>query len=121
MKKLLTGLIAIVATVLSSGTANATESPAPTVISNIWVSDAGNYHFRVTGSYTGSTWFCNNASSSGPGAWAYLEENDSGAKGKMAMLMTAFMAGKTVYFKTEGRDTPAGHLCHIVEFQVMNY
>ena len=92
----------------------AVEYPTPFKISSIYVSSASNYHFRVESS-TGN-WHCNNGPKSP--AWSYVNEPDSGAKGKMSALLAAYASGKSVALVTEGVTVGANTYCRIVEFRV---
>jgi len=93
---------------------NAAEYPTPFKISSIFVSSASNYHFRVE-SNTGN-WHCSN----GPKlpAWSYVNEADSGAKGKISALLAAYASGKSVTLVTEGVAAGANTYCRILEFKV---
>ena len=103
MKKYLRIIAIFTAITLVSGIscvwAEGPEYPAPFKIRNIKVANAGNFHFRVI-SDSPDKWHCHNGPTDE--AWSYINENDNGAKGKMAILMMAFALGKTVELVTEG-------------------
>ena len=52
-------------------------------------------HFRVV---SNTTWHCHNGPQNP--AWSYVDETDSGAKAKIATLLTAYALGKTVTAQT---------------------
>lgn len=89
------------------------ETPGPFKISSLYISHAGNYHFRVY-SNKPSNWHCHG----GPinPAWSYINESDSGAKGKIATLQLAYALGKNVHILTE----KIGNYCHIVELMIQD-
>ena len=97
-----------------SSNSMAIETPAPFKIDKIYLANAENFHFRVLRNTTDGTWLCNNGPKNP--AWAYINESDSGSKGKMSALLAAYAAKKTVQLYTEGVDTSAGRMCKIVEF-----
>lgn len=90
------------------------EYPGPFTIKSITVSSATNYHFRLQSN--GSSWLCLNGETNPP--WAYINEADSGAKGKIATLLTAYSLGKTVTVVTEGVVVGSSTYCHILDFLV---
>ncbi|OWQ88589.1 hypothetical protein CDN99_17230 [Roseateles aquatilis] len=71
-----------------------------------YVSSGVNFHFRV--SNVPATANC-------PQTWAYINETDSGAKGKIAALLLAYAQGKSIDIFV---DTGDGGYCHVVEFVV---
>lgn len=95
--------------------ASAFEYPAPIKIQAIVMSSAKNYHFRVISNNPGA-WLCSNGPTNE--AWAYINEDDSGAKGKMAALLLAYSMGKTVTLTTAGVDGGGVTYCHIFDFRV---
>lgn len=106
-------LLAIAAS-MAGVNAGAAEYPTPFKISSIFVSSASNYHFRVE-SNTGN-WHCNNGPKSP--AWSYVNETDSGAKGKISALLAAYASGKSVTLVTEGVIAGANTYCRILEFKI---
>jgi len=95
----------------------AAESPGAFKIKEIFISQAENFHFRVVANYTNpEAWHCHNGPKNP--AWSYINEGDSGAKGMMSTLLMAYAAKKTVTLTTLGVDTPAGHMCKIIEFSI---
>jgi hypothetical protein len=99
----------------------AQEVQNPIIIKKIFVSDANNLHFRVI-SHAPNIPLCTGGPPNGidPGmeAFAYVNESDSGAKGKMATLMTAYALGKYVTLVTEPVQFGPHIYCHIVEFWI---
>lgn len=93
----------------------AREFPAPFKIKAIFLSGANNYHFRVISNNPG-TWLCHNGPINDP--WAFVNENDSGAKTKISALLAAYSMGKTVSLITEGVADGAATYCRIVEFYI---
>ncbi len=81
-------------------------------ISEIFVSSGTNMHFRVVGLPTGA---CPNGSN-----WAYIDEIDSGAKGKISTLLSAFATGINVQLWIETKDYYSNGeiFCQIVELSV---
>lgn len=102
-----------------AGNVLAGEFPAPFKIAGLFVSDATNLHFRVN-SNNPSAWLCSNGPTNP--SWAYINEADSGAKVKIATLMTAYSLGKTVSLVTEGvyfgGDYGGKTYCRILEFSI---
>lgn len=112
MKKIIFGLLI---TLSSFSIAKASEITSAFDIAQIYVSNADNMYFRV---YDGdATALC-----TGGEHWAYINESDSGAKMKMAALMTASATSKQVVLVTEPIDFYTnGHIyCHITEVVVKN-
>jgi hypothetical protein len=80
-------------------------------ITGVYLSQAGNMTLRVNGmpAITGCPASPN---------WAYVDEGDSGSKEKVAALLTAYAAGKTVNLLI----APINYygdgqmFCHIIEF-----
>ncbi len=95
----------------------ALEFPGPFKIKSIFVSGATNLHYRVI-SDNPASWQCHN----GPtyDSWAYINENDDGAKGKIAAIQMAYALGKSIRLITEGVWVPwgTGTICHIIELQL---
>ena len=109
--KRINGLILFVVALVMlifSGPANAVDYVPPFVIDHIYVSGGNNYYLRVFSATT--TPHC----TGGP-AWSYVNENDSGAKAKIASLLMAYSLGKTVSLFT-GND--GSGYCQIYEFSV---
>ncbi|QMV16525.1 hypothetical protein [Vibrio spartinae] len=107
--------ILIVMGITLSGVIQAAEYPGAFKISAIFMSGPTNFHFRVISNNPGA-WHCHNGPKNP--SWSYINENDPGSKGMMSALMAAYVAKKTVKVVTQGVDTPAGHMCHIIEFQI---
>lgn len=98
---------------LIGGAASATETISAFKINKVFVSNAENFHFRVYGMPAMS--FCPDGST-----WAYINEADSGAKGKISTLLSAYAAGKDVVLYVTPTD-PASNgkaYCKITEFMV---
>jgi hypothetical protein len=98
-----------------SGIALAFDQPPTFKISGLFWSDAQNMHCRVL-SDTPTIPLCTGGPTNA--AWAYINESDSGAKGKIAGLMTAYALGKSVNLTTESVPVGAATYCHIVEFSI---
>lgn len=116
-RKMLVGLSVVIflICVQMAGNVSAVEYPAPFKIAGLYVSHADNLHFRVI-SNNPSAWLCSN----GPinTSWAYINEADSGAKVKIATLMSAYALGKTITLATEGIVSGSTTYCHILEFSI---
>jgi hypothetical protein len=82
-------------------------------INGLFVSSATNLHFRVSGTLTMDN--CPNGAS-----WAYIDENDSGAKGKMSALLSAYASGKDVSLFVVPKDYygNGSKYCHILELRI---
>ena len=78
-------------------------------IATINMSAADNFHFRISGRPTQT--MCANGID-----WAYINENDSGAKGKIAGLMMGYSLGKKVGLLTETVVRNGTNFCHILDF-----
>lgn len=91
------------------------EYPAPFKIAIITVSGSTNLHFRV--GYSGTTPLCSNGPTAG-NPWAYLNETDSGAKGKIATLLMAYALRKTVTIETQSVLFGTSTYCHILDVNV---
>jgi hypothetical protein len=76
-------------------------------ITNLYVAGAENFHYRVYGMPPVPA--CNNGTT-----WSYVNESDSGSKGYIAALLSAFTAGKYIRVLV----TPANGFCHIAEIFV---
>ncbi|MCP4485927.1 MAG: hypothetical protein GY820_01160 [Gammaproteobacteria bacterium] len=93
-----------------SSVSYALESTGWFKINQVFVSNGNNLYFRVYGMSSMS--YCPDGST-----WAYVDENDSGEKGKISTLLSAYAAGKDVTLHVEPKDHyENGKLyCHIVE------
>lgn len=78
-------------------------------IAMINMSAADNFHFRISGRPTQT--MCTNGID-----WAYINENDSGSKGKIAGLMMGYSLGKKVGLLTETVVRNGTNFCHILDF-----
>jgi hypothetical protein len=88
-------MLAAVLTMGFAMEASADDDPTATdwfKISQISVSGANNMHFRVSGMGAMSEEKC----TSPYNTWAFVDGADSGAQGKMSVLMAAWLAGKEV-------------------------
>jgi hypothetical protein len=112
-KNLLVVVFILVSSIVCSSV-YAVEYPAPIKIQSITVSSVGNFNFRIQSN--GTSWLCANGPSGN--AWAYVEETDSGAKEKIATLLTAYTLGKTIALVTEGILFGSTTYCHIRDFTV---
>lgn len=95
-----------------TGVANAVEwTPYAKVVST-YVSAGNNMYFRVFGPISTQC-------PSPQNTWAYINESDSGAKGKIATILTAYALGKDVRLFVEPVDFYANGTiyCHILEVQ----
>ncbi|GLS24804.1 hypothetical protein [Marinibactrum halimedae] len=109
MKKLLLSIFLVMASFQASADLHFTGWFK---ISQLFVSNANNYHFRIYGMPRMD--YC----SASPD-WAYLNENTSGSEGKMSVLLSAYAMGKQVNLRVEDKDGGNGTIrCHIVEFFV---
>ncbi len=99
--------------ILLSSISYAAESTGWFKINQVFVSSGNNLYFRVYGMASMS--YCPD----GP-AWAYVDEKDSGEKGKISTLLSAYAAGKDVYLKVEPKDFYGNGkiFCHILELGV---
>jgi hypothetical protein len=95
-----------------AGTAQATEWTPYAKVSSTFVSSGTNMYFRVIGPVSTQ---CPDHSN-----WAYINESDSGAKGKIATLLTAYALGKNVRLFVEPKDFYGNGAvyCHVLEVQV---
>ena len=86
----LLGAIAVLLSVsAASALAQTQQQSGFFVINGLEVSYANNMHFRVIG--------MSPVGACGAGTnWAYVDEADSGAEGKIATLLAAYLAGKQV-------------------------
>jgi hypothetical protein len=116
MKKIMVGILFLISGLLV-GTANSAEYPGAFHISSVFLSNATNFHFRIYSDNPGS-WLCSN----GPRnpSWGYINEADSGAKGKIAALLEAYAMGKTITATTIGVPYNGSTYCQIIEFQISN-
>jgi hypothetical protein len=112
MKKISLVILAVVVVLTSIGVACAYDYPDQFQIKNLYVSGATNYHFRIW-SMTPNAPLCTGGPTNP--SWAYINEADSGAKGKIASLTIAYVMGKKVALTT----ITVGSYCQIVEFQIM--
>ncbi len=109
----------LITSIVSISTPYALEAPGPTKIKKVYVSNGDNFHLRVfADSSDPNYWYCNNGPK-GEDAWAYINQNDSGFPTKMAVLLHSFSKGHEIKVYTEGVDHAAGHMCHIVEIEVL--
>jgi hypothetical protein len=67
------------------------------VITNLYVAGENNFQYRPYG--VGVLSMCPNSPN-----WAYINENDNGAKGKIATILAAFYSGRPVrmYLSAQG-------------------
>ena len=119
MKKFVLVVLVIMVLLASGVTAvKAFEYPLAFRIAKIQVSAVGNFNFRV---YSDSNaWLCQNGPYGANDYWAYVEESDSGAKEKIATLLTAYALGKRVLLTTEGVTVGSNTYCHIAEFSILD-
>lgn len=71
-----------------------------------YVSSGNNFYFRVSGIPASANCVQN---------WAYINEDDSGAKAKIATMLMAYSMGKTVSLMV---DEGLGGYCRILELVV---
>ena len=77
-------------------------------ITALYVAGENNYQYRVYGIPT------NAACSNGP-TWAYVNDMDSGSKGEVVALLSAFNTSRTIRVLVE----PTNGFCHIIEVFVI--
>ncbi len=105
-------VLLLVVMLLFSGLSYSAQPTGWFKISEIYVSSANNMHFRVVGLPAGA---CPNGSN-----WAYVDEADTGAKGKISALLSAYVAGKNVHLWIETKDYYSNGqvYCQIAEFSI---
>ena len=96
-----------------SGVVNAAEWTPYARVFSTYVSAGTNMYFRVFGPVSTQC-------PSPQNTWAYINELDSGAKGKIATLLMAHASGKDVRYYVEPVDFYGNGTiyCHILEVQV---
>jgi hypothetical protein len=108
-------MLSVLAILLFARTAisQATQFSGWFVISGLTVSSAGNMTLRVNGMPTVSA--CTAA-----GTWAYVDENDSGSREKIAALLTAYSSGKSVNLQVTATNfyNDGQMFCHVIDFSV---
>lgn len=89
-------------------------------ISKIFVSNATNFHYRISGNNAdGSPLLLCNSNFEYGKTIAYLNEADSGSKGKISTLLAAYAAQDKVKLGYEIFTAGNGNtFCHIVEIEV---
>jgi hypothetical protein len=108
--RLLGTIVVLLSLIPASALAQTAQQSGFFVISGLMVSYANNMHFRVIGMAP--------VSACGAGTnWAYVDEADSGAEGKIATLLAAYLAGKQVNLVILPTNYYANGqmFCHITE------
>lgn len=107
-KRRLSGGACLLAAALSpvwTTDAQANQWTSDFIITNLYVAGQNNFQYRVYGMSSLQS-LCPNSPN-----WAYVNESDSGAKGRVATILAAFYAGRAIRVYV----TVTGGYCQIEE------